>query len=149
MSERYGYLLTVEEHYWNRFVKRNKEGKTTQAYVSSAGILKDPVTLIFFYSIGTHKDIVGYAHFIESRAGDTADLWDRFGQETCLNSIDEYLKVTRGKKKVVFIRFRNLHASSNIVALDQIREVLGIERMPQTGMYVSKNQAERLMELLE
>jgi len=148
MSERYGYILTIEEHFWNRFLKQNKEGKTVQAYVSSADIVKDPVTMLFFYSVREHRDILGYAHFIEKKAGDPTQLWNSFGQETCLNSLDEYFEVTRGKRKVIFIRFDNLHGGSNIIALDEIYEILGIERMPQTGMYVNKAQAERLTELL-
>lgn len=148
MSERYGYILTIEEHYWNRFLKQNKEGKIIQAYVSSADILKDPVTLLFFYSVREHRDILGYAQFVERKVGDPMQLWNSYGQETCLRSLDEYRMVIRGNRKVIFIRFDNLHAGSNIVAVDEIYEILGIERMPQAGMYVNKAQAEQLTSLL-
>jgi len=148
MSERFGYILTIVEHYWNRFCRLNKAGKAVHAYVSGAAILKDEVKLIFFYSVRPHKDILGYADFIEREVGDPADLWNRFGQETCFNSFDEYLKVTRGNKSAILIRFKNLHHGSNLVPLDQAFTILGIERMPQTGLYINKMQAEQLTELL-
>lgn len=65
-----------------------------------------------------------------------------------LKSYDEYIKLTRGKDKVTFIRFRNLHEASNYVSFDELSALLSIERMPQTGMYITREQADQLIELL-
>jgi predicted transcriptional regulator len=107
------------------------------------------VELLFFYSVGQYKDIVGFADFIERKAGDSTESWNLLGKETCLNSFDEYSRVTRGNKSAIFIRFKNLHQGTDTVALNQIYDVLGIDRMPQTGMYLNKAQAEQLIKLLK
>jgi len=149
MPDRYGYVLTIEERYWNRFCRLKRAGKTTHAYVSSGVIFIDDVKLVFFYSVLPFKEILGFADFLRRMVGDPKELWDSHGQETCMNSYDEYVKLTRGKERVTYIRFGNLHAASTAVAFPQVSEILQIERMPQTGMYVTKAQADRLVELLK
>jgi len=97
-SERFGHVLTIEEHYWNRFNRFSRNGRVSHAYVSSASILKSDVKQIFFCSVRQHKDLLGYADFVSREVGEPTTLWSRFGHETCLNSFDEYLRLTRGKR---------------------------------------------------
>jgi len=149
MSDRFGYILTIEEDYWNRFQRQIKNGKSIHAYVSSASFLRDDVKRIFFYSVRTHKDILGCADFIERKVGDPVELWNKFGHETCFKSHDEYQKVARKSDKVIFIRFKNLHVGMETVPFEEASEILGLERMPQTGMYVNEAQAKQLIELLK
>jgi hypothetical protein len=149
MSDRFGYVLTIEERYWNRFNRLNKAGKTTHAYVSSGDFLADDVKLIFFYSVQPFKEILGFADFIQRLVGPPKELWDSYGSETCLNSYEEYVGLTWGKQKVTFIRFRNLSDTSKAVSFEQISGILQIERMPQVGMYAGKSQAEKLIEILK
>jgi hypothetical protein len=148
-SERYGYVLTVEERYWNRFCSLNRTGKAQQAYVSSGDILRDPVKLIFFYSVRPYSEILGYADLIERKSDEPAKLWTEFGHETCFRSLDEYKKVTRGKPRISFVRFENFHPGSEMVPFEEFSTVLSVERMSQTGMYIDRTQAAKLIELLK
>ncbi len=148
-SGRYGYVLTIEEHYWNRFCRLKEAGKAQQAYVSSGDILRDPVKLIFFYSVRPHSEILGYADLIERKSDDPAKLWTDLGHETCFKSLDEYQKVTRGRPRISFIRFESFHQGSEVVPFEEFSAILAVERMPQTGMYIDKAQATKLIELLK
>lgn len=149
MSERWGYILPIEERYWSRFCRLNRTGKTVHAYVQAGGFLQTNVELVFFYSVHPFKEILGFAEFNKRIVGDSEKLWNSHGQETCLNSYDEYVKLTEGKEKVTFIEFGNLIEASNIVPFDQVQALLGTERMSQIGMYVNKDQADRLVKLLK
>ena len=148
-SERYGYVLTIEERYWNRLCKQNEAGKAQQAYVSSGDILRDHVKVIFFYSVRPFSQILGYADLIERKTGDPAKLWTDHEHETIFKSFEEYQLVTRGKPRVSLIRFQNFHQGSEVIPLEEFSAILGAERMSQTGMYVDKTQAMKLIELLE
>jgi len=149
MSERYGYILTIKERYWNRFCRLNRAGKTTHAYVQAGIIFLNSVELVFFYSVHPFKEVLGFADFLGREVGDSKELWGSYSQETCLTSYDEYVRLTRGKEKVTFIRFRNLHEASNVVTFDQVSDILQISRMPQIGMYLNKAQTDKLIKLLE
>jgi len=149
MEERYGYILTIEEKYWNRFCKLNKAGKSVHAHVLGGSFLSENVKLLFFYSILPFKEILGFADYIERIVDHPQKLWKSHGNETCLGSFGEFEKLTHGKETVTCIRFTNLHEASNILSFDQISDFLNTERMSQTGMYVSKQQAEILVKLLK
>jgi len=149
MTDKYGYILTIEERYWNRFCRLNKAGKNTYAYVSIGVTLSDEVRQVFFYSGHPFQEIVGFADVVERKIGDSRELWNSHGQETCLNSYDEYLSLICASQKVTFIRFRNLHVASSPVPFDQISDILQTERMSQIGMYVNKTQADLLVRILK
>jgi len=148
MLERYGLVLTIKEIYWWRFCRLNKAGKTIHAYVLGGESLTENPKLVFFYSTHPFKEVIGYAEAIMCITDDSQKLWNLYGKETCLKSYKEYVELTRGKKKATFIRFKNLHEASNYVSFNELSTLLGIERIPQVGMYITKEQANELVALL-
>jgi len=90
-------------------------------------------------------DIRGYADFVERVTGNSRDLWETFGHESLLNSYDEYNDFLQGRKKATFIRFRNLKELPKPVDTKTLKQILGKERMPQQGMYITEETARQLM----
>jgi predicted transcriptional regulator len=101
--------------------------------------------LLFFYVIHPHKDIRGFADFVERVTGDAENLWKSLGHESLLNSYNEYKDFLQGRKKATFIRFRNLNEFPNPVTTKVLSKVVGIERMPQMGLYLTERMANQLM----
>lgn len=101
--------------------------------------------LLFFYVIHPHKDIRGFADFIERVTGDAENLWKSLGHESLLNSYNEYKDFLQGRKKATFIRFRNLNEFPNPVTTKVLSQVVGRERMPQMGLYLTERMANQLI----
>lgn len=95
--------------------------------------------------IHPHKDIRGFADFIERVTGDAENLWKSLGHESLLNSYNEYKDFLQGRKKATFIRFRNLNEFPNPVTTKVLSQVVGIERMPQMGLYLTERTANQLI----
>jgi predicted transcriptional regulator len=91
------------------------------------------------------KDIEGYADFIERVTGDAKDLWESLGHESLLSSYDEYQDFLQGRKKATFIRFRNLKELPKPVTTKAMAQIIGKERMPQMGMYITEKMAHQLI----
>ena len=101
--------------------------------------------LLFFYVTHPHKDIRGFADFIERVTGDAGDLWESLGHESLLDSYDEYKDFLQGRKKATFIRFRNLRELPTRITTKVLSQVVGIEKMPQMGLYLTERMAHRLI----
>lgn len=101
--------------------------------------------LLFFYVTYPHKDIRGFADFIERVTGDAEDLWKSFGHESLLNSYDEYKDFLQGRKKATIIRFRNLRELPTRITTKVLSQVVGIEKMPQMGLYLTERMAHQLI----
>jgi len=148
-NEKYGYILTIEEKWWNRFSKDAESGKKVQAHVMGGRVGPKQTNLVIFYVISPIREIRGYGEFIERIVGDSKELWSIYGNETCLESYEEYYKLTRMKKDVTFIRFQNLHKGTNPIPFSTLSAILNIERMPRKGRYVNKQVVNELINLLK
>jgi len=95
--------------------------------------------------IHPHKDIRGFADFVERVTGDAENLWKSLGHESLLNSYDEYYDFLQGRKKATFIRFRNLKEFPQTVTTKTMAQIIGKERMPQMGLYLTERIAHRLI----
>jgi predicted transcriptional regulator len=100
---------------------------------------------LFFYVTHPHKEIRGYADFVERVTGNAKDLWKSLGHESLLNSYDEYNDFLQGRKKATFIRFRNMKELPKPVKTKAIAQIIGKERMPQQGMYITEKMAHQLI----
>jgi len=99
----------------------------------------------FFYVTHPRKDIQGYADFIERVTGDAEDLWKTLGHESLLNSYDEYHNFLQGRKKAIFISFKNLKELPKPVTTKEMTQIIGNERMPQKGLNITEGMARQLI----
>ena len=145
MSERYAYILPIEEKWWNRLCNRSKAGKTLHVFVRKGVVGPTDVTLVLFYVKHPSRKIRGFGEFVVRVTGDVNELWNTYGQETCLNSYEEYVGFMQGRAKATFIVFKNLRELSMPVSVKDIYRIIGINRMPRGGKYINTKEAHRLI----
>jgi predicted transcriptional regulator len=143
--EKYAYIVVNYEKYWNRLCSQNRAGKQAHAFVRRGVVGPKNAELLFFYTTRPHKDIRGYADFVKRVTGDAEKLWKALGHESLLNSYDEYNDFLQGRKKATFIRFRNLKEFPKPVTTKTIAQIIGKERIPQIGLYLTERIAHRLI----
>lgn len=149
MSERYAFVIMIKEKWWNEFRRLNRAGKTNHVYVKGGfGPPKD-AKLMFFYVVKPVGEIQGYAEFQERVVGEADAMWKEYGRESCLESENQYGDLLKGKKKVTFIRFKNLREAAKPIPSKDILTSLGARRIPRKGFYISKEVADTLIKLMK
>jgi len=136
--KKYAFVVLSLEKFWKRLCSQNRAGKQVHAFVRRGIVGPKNAKQLLFYVTHPRKDIQGYADFIERVTGDAKDIWESFGHESLLSSYDEYQDFLQGRKKATFIRFRNLKELPNPVTTKAIAQIIGKERMPQMGMYITE-----------
>ena len=144
-SERYAYILLAKEKWWRRLCDQKDAGKDTQAFVRRGLVGPKNAKIVLFYVTRPHKEIRGYATFLQRVTGDAEDLWRSHSHEASLSSHEEYLSFLQARQNVSFIRFRDLHELRAPVPAKTISRVTGIRRMPRSGTYISKRMAHELI----
>lgn len=133
------------EKFWKRLCSQNRADKHAHSFIRRGVVGPKNAKLLFFYVTHPHKDIRGFADFIERVTGDAEDLWKSLGHESLLNSYDEYKDFLQGRKKATFIRFRNLRELPTRITTKVLSQVTGIEKMPQMGLYLTEKMAHQLI----
>jgi len=145
MSERYAFILLSNEKFWNQLCRQNRAGKVLHAFVRRGKVGPKKAELLLFYVNCPAKQIRGVAEFIERITGDADDLWNAYGNESCLKSYEEYMNFLQGRPKATFIRFKNLRELPVPIPASVISKVTGISRMPRSGKYINKKTANKLI----
>ena len=143
--KRYAFIVLNLEKFWKRLCSQNRAGKHAHAFVRRGVVGPKNAKLLFFYVTHPHKDIRGYADFVERVTGDAESLWNSLGHESLLISYDEYKDFLQGRKKSTFIRFRNLRELPTPVTTKSLSQIIGKERMPQMGLYLTERMAHQLI----
>jgi predicted transcriptional regulator len=141
----HAFIVLNFEKFWNRLCSQNKTGKHIHAFVRRGIVGPKNAKQLFFYVTHPRKDIQGYADFIERVTGDAKDLWRTLGHESLLNSYNEYYDFLQGRKKATFIRFKNLKELPKPITTKAMTQIIGVERMPQMGIYITKRMANQLL----
>lgn len=143
--EKHAFIVLNFEKFWNRLCNQNRTGKHIHAFVRRGVVGPKNAKQLFFYVTNPRKDIQGYADFIERVTGDVEDLWKTLGHESLLKSYDEYHNFLQGRKKATFIRFKNLKELPKPVTTKEMTQIIGKERMPQIGLYITEGMARQLI----
>ena len=144
VNEHYGFILLSDEKWWNRLCERSRSGSRTHAFVRRSLVGPVETQKLLFYVKRPAMQIRGIADFIERVAGDYKELWSKYGSETCLKSLEDYLDFLQGKRKVTFIRFTNFCEFEVPVSIEAITKVLGVPRMPRGGKYINREMVNQL-----
>lgn len=145
MSERYAFILLNNEKFWNQLCRQNRAGKALHVFVRRGKVGPKKAELLLFYVNHPLKEIRGVAEFIERITGDTDDLWNAYGNESCLKSYEEYVNFLQGRSKATFVRFKNLRELPAPIPTSVISKVTGIYRMPRSGKYIDKKTVNQLI----
>jgi predicted transcriptional regulator len=134
----YTFIIFNLAKFWKRLYSQNRASKLVPAFVRRGIVGPKSAKQLFFYVTHPRKDIQEYADFVEWKTGDAKHLWKILGHESLLSSYDEYQDFIHGRKKATFIRFRNLREMLKPVTTQVMAQIIGKERMPQMGMYITE-----------
>jgi predicted transcriptional regulator len=143
MSAKHAFVMMIKPKWWNEF--RHRQGEQILSYVQTGLAPPKDVSLILFYVIKPVGEMAGFADFIERKAGDSEKLWDEYGRECVLYSKEKYEEYVGDKKKVSFIRFRNLHVATRPIPLKNLLLFFGVKRLSRKGFYVDKETTDELI----
>jgi len=149
MNDKYAFVMMIKEKWWREFLRLRHEGKQVQSYVQGGYAPPKNTSLLLFYVSKPAAEIAGYAEFIERKIGRAEDLWREHGQESVLNSEEQYFGFVKDRYPVSFIRFKNLREATNPVPLNNVLMLFGMKRLARGGFYISKEDAERLVAFME
>ncbi len=146
---RYGYVMMIQGRWWKQFQHRHQQGKMFHSYVKTGRAHPKNTTLILFYVAKPVGQVAGYAEFVELRVGNALELWAEHGGESALGSKEQYEAFIKGRERVAFIRFKNLHEATKPVSLSDLLMQLGRRRLARAGFYIDRETAEKLIALME
>jgi len=143
--KKYAFIVLNYEKFWNRLCRQNRAGKSNHAFVRRGAVGPKNAKQLFFYLTHPRKDIRGFADFVERKTDDATDLWESLGHESLLRSYDEYQKFLLGSRRSTFVRFKNLKEFPKPISAEVWMKIIGRERMPQIGIYITEKMANQLI----
>jgi predicted transcriptional regulator len=143
--KKYAYILVNYEKYWKILCSQNRACKANHSFVRRGTTGPKNANKLFFYVTHPRQDIQGYADFVERKTDDAKDLWESLGPESLLNSYGNYQKFLDGRRKSTFIRFKNLKEFPKPVSTEVWKQIIGKDRMPQNGLYITEKMARQLL----
>jgi predicted transcriptional regulator len=148
MKENYAFVIMIKEKWWREFLRLHHEGKQIQSYVQGGWAPPKNTSIIIFYVTKPLAKISGYAESVERKVGEPEEMWKTHGNESVLSSAEQYFDFVKGKERVSFIRFKNLHEATQSIPLNNVLAILGVKRLARKGFYVDKETADKLIELM-
>lgn len=148
-NSKHGFVAMIQDKWWQELLRKNHGKVGILSYVRVGAAAPSDVSVLFFYVTKPVGELAGYAEFIERKVGETKEMWKDYGHESALNSRQQYEQFVNDKRKVSFIRFKNLHEASRPIPLSNLRMLLGRKRLPRAGFYVGKGTTDELLLLME
>ena|SRR5271157_1005380 len=137
INERYSYILTVDEKYWNRLRQRKQAGSPLHIFVRKNKVGPKQVQQLLFY-VTKKKQVLGSADFVGRLTGNYEDLWETLGSESYFESFAEYKSFAHEREIMTFIKFSNFNEITNPKPKEEVAEVLGSMRGFGAGRYLDK-----------
>jgi len=144
-DEQYGFILLTDEKWWSRLCERCRGGKEIHSFVRRNLVGPKKAEKLLFYVKRPSMQIRGVADFIERVAGDSKELWEKYGNETCLNSYKEYLAFLKGREKATFIRFTNFCELESPISFKALKRLSGVLKVPRGGKYINREIVNQLI----
>ncbi|MDH7564091.1 MAG: hypothetical protein QHH24_04320 [Candidatus Bathyarchaeota archaeon] len=148
-DRRYAFVMMIQNKYWQKFLQRSFDGLEVHSYVRRGFAGPSATLLLLFYVARPVGELAGYAEFIERSAGNVDEIWSKHSAESVLESKEQYNALVRGVKHVSFIRFKNLHMAKDPLPLKSLLMMLGKKRLSRAGFYICRENAEKLIALMD
>jgi predicted transcriptional regulator len=143
-NARYAFVLIADEKYWNRLCERNSASREAHVFVRKNQVGPCKAQKLLFYVKKPVMQVRGVADFIERVTGNSEKLWEKYGAESCFESLDEYAGFAEGREKMTFIRFTNFVELEKPKPTEITRMLLGPLRWFRPK-YVSFEAAQQLI----
>ncbi len=137
-EDHYAYVLVEDEKWWHRRCTRNKSGHSVHSFVRRGKVGPKETGRLFFYIKLPLRQIKGFADFVERITGPRDELWSLYGSETIFENREEYDKFVGDRDSVTLIRFKDMQELDQPVSFETFHAVTGIKKMPNGGMYLSR-----------
>jgi predicted transcriptional regulator len=148
MVDKYGYVMMIQDKWWQGFLQRHREGKTVHSYVRTGFAAPKEASLLFFYVAKPVGEVAAAAEFVERKTGDPGEVWSEHGNESVLRSKEQFEEFIGDGQRVSFIRFRNMREAVKPVPLSNLSLLLGAKRLPRAGFYLDKATSHKLISLM-
>jgi len=148
-SGKYAFVIMIQEKWWQEFLRKNNRGIQTQSYIRLGAAPPKEASVLLFYVTKPVGEMAGYAEFIERTLGDPEEMWKQHGRESVLSLKEHYDEFVRDSHHISFIRFKNLHVAAKPIPLNNLRMLLGQKNLSRKGFYVGKENADKLVLLME
>jgi len=148
-SGKYGFVIMIQDRWWQEFLRKQNNGARIQSYVRTGAAAPDEASTLLFYVTKPVGELAGHAEFIERKVGEPEEMWKDYGQESILDSKQQYEQFLQERRKVSFIRFKNLRKASKPIPLGNLRMLLGQRRLSRKGFYLGKGTTDELILLME
>jgi predicted transcriptional regulator len=140
--------MMIQDRWWREFLRRQREGRKTHAYILRGAAPPKTAQRILFYVTKPVAKLAGHADFIERKVGTPEALWQENGEESVLNSKAKYDNFIEGSDRVSFVRFKNLQIAVGPVPLNDVLMFFGVRRLSRKGFYADKDTGDRLIALM-
>ncbi|MBS7632709.1 hypothetical protein KEJ15_03690 [Candidatus Bathyarchaeota archaeon] len=148
-NRRYAFVMMIQNKYWQKFLQRSLDGFEIHSYVRRGFAGPSLTSVLLFYVAKPIGELAGYAEFVERSAGKVDEIWRKHGVESVLGSKEQYDALLRGAKNVSFIRFKNLRKAKDPLPLRNLLMMLGKKRLSRAGFYLGREEAEKLVALMD
>jgi hypothetical protein len=125
-------------------MRARRAGKSLHAFVRRRVVGPKKAKLLFFNVTHSHKDIRGFADFVEQVIGTADKLWKSLGHESLLNSYDEYKDFLQGKKSYIHQVQKPTGTSYFHHNKSTVKSCWNKENAPN-GLYLTERIAHRLI----
>ena len=148
-SGKYGFVIMIQDKWWQGFLRKRNSGARIMSYVRTGAAAPEEASMLLFYVTKPIGELAGHAEFIERKVGEPKEMWKDYGQESTLDSKQQYEQLLQDQRKVSFIRFKNLREASKPIPLSNLRMLLGQRRLSRKGFYLGKGTTDELILLME
>jgi predicted transcriptional regulator len=149
MGQKYAFVMMIHDKWWQVFLRKNRQGFSVHSYVRTGAASPKEASLILFYVTKPVGELAGHAEFVERKVGEAEELWKQHGRESALKSKQQYEDFVKDRRKVSFIRFKNLQEAANPIPLKSILMFLGGKRLSRQGFYVDKKTVDKLLAIMD
>jgi len=148
MGGKYGFVIMIQDKWWQGFLQRHREGKTVHSYIRTGFAPPKEASLLFFYVAKPVGEIAAFAEFVERRIGSPDEVWSEHGAESVLKSKEQFEEFIGDGQRVSFIRFKNVREAAKPIPLSNLNLLLGVKRLSRKGFYLDKATSNKLIALM-
>ncbi len=137
-EEHFAYILVEDDKWWQRRCAINENANSVHSFVRRGKVGPKEASKLLFYIKLPARQIKGVGEFVERVTGSRDELWNLYGSETVFENKEEYQSFVQDRESITMIRFKNLGELEKPIAFELLHAATGIKKMPNGGLYISK-----------
>ena len=123
--ERYAFILIADEKYWDMLCERNRASSGVYSFVRRNKVAPKNAQKLLFYVKKPVMQVKGIADFVERVTGDSNELWQKHGKESCFETPEDYYSFAQDRTSMTFVRFKNFMEIEKPKTKEATQSILG------------------------